>query len=145
LARSWNDVTSAGSSGGVAISSVLDAKLTGSPSTKSSPTAASMMLVSAEAKTSADAPCWSWAIRSDEPAKLNVTFTPSWSASKSLPSSVKAEVNDDAAKTVRLVVPDVSLLPEESSELPQAARGDRSTTAATAPTAGFMALPVGSR
>ena len=54
------------------------AKSTGSPSTASSETALSMLAVSAEANTSAGAPCWICATRSEDPPKLKVTFTPSW-------------------------------------------------------------------
>ena len=63
----------AGLPGGTAISRVLVAKFTGAPSTRPSPVALSMFLVSAEANTSAGAPCWIWVTRSEEPAKLKLT------------------------------------------------------------------------
>ena len=73
-----------------------------------------MFLVSAEAKTSAGAPCWIWATRSEDPAKLKVTLTPGWAFSNSAPISVKVFFSDAAAKTV--ISPD------------SAARRTRSTT-----------------
>ena len=68
----------AGLSGGTAISNVFEAKISGVPSTRLSPVALSMFFVSAEANTSAGAPCCSWVTRSEEPAKLNVTLVPGW-------------------------------------------------------------------
>ena len=61
-----------------------------------------MFLVSAEANTSAGAPCWIWVTRSEEPAKLNVTVVPGWAASNCCPSSVKVDFSEAAANTVRV-------------------------------------------
>ena len=90
----------AGLPGGTAISRVLDAKLTGAAAVSESPVALSMFVVSAEAKTSAGAPCWIWATRSEEPAKLKVTVVPGWAFSNSAPIAVKVFFSDAAAKTV---------------------------------------------
>ena len=57
----------------------------------------SMFASSAEAKTSAGAPSWIWATRSEEPAKLNSTFTPSCVDSNSSPICSNVEVSDEAA------------------------------------------------
>src|SRR3954470_20962006 len=110
-ARSCRDATPAGLSGGTAISKVLDANFTGVPRTSSSATALSMFAVSADANTSAGAPCWICATRSEEPPKLKLTFTPVCEASNRFPSSVNVDVSDDAAKTV-------SVVPWEASEAP---------------------------
>src|SRR6478609_8817205 len=83
-----------------AVSSVLEAKLIGVAAVSEAPVALSMFLVSAEAKTSAGAPCWSWDTRSEEPAKLNVTVLPGWEASNFVPISVKVFLSDAAENTV---------------------------------------------
>src|SRR6478672_9566406 len=106
LARSARPVTLAGLSGGTAISRVLDAKLTGVAAVSEAPVALSMFLVSAEAKTSAGAPCWSWATRSEDPAKLKVTLAPGWAFSNSAPIAVKVFFSEAAAKTV--ISPDIA-------------------------------------
>ena len=62
-----------------------------------SPVALSMFLVSAEAKTSAGAPCWICATRSEEPAKLKVTVTPGCAFSNSAPISVNVFFSEAAA------------------------------------------------
>src|SRR3954452_8115620 len=103
FARSWNEVTLAGLSGGTAISSVLEAKFAGSPSMALADAALSMLAVSAEANTSAGAPCWICATRSEDPPKLSFTVTPLCSLSKALPMSVNVPVSDAAAKTVSVV------------------------------------------
>ena len=59
-----------------------------------------MFLVSAEANTSADAPCVSWVTRSDEPAKLKSTELPGLSVLNCSPISVNVAFRDAAAKTV---------------------------------------------
>ena len=56
--------------------------------------------MSAEANTSAGAPWVSWVTRSEEPAKLNVTFVPGLSFSIWAPSSVNVDFSDAAANTV---------------------------------------------
>ena len=57
----------AGLPGGTAISSVFEAKVTGSDPIRSSAVSLSMLASSAVAKTSAGAPSWICATRSDEP------------------------------------------------------------------------------
>jgi hypothetical protein len=56
-----------------------------------------MLAGSAEANTSAGAPCWIWAARSEEPAKLNRTVVPGWAASTWAPIGVKAFFSEAAA------------------------------------------------
>ena len=102
LARSAKAAILAGLSGGTAICSVFEAKFTGAPSTRLSLVAFSMFLVSAEANTSAGAPDWIWVTRSDDPAKLNATWTPGWLASNCSPNVVKVVLSDAAANTVRV-------------------------------------------
>ena len=119
LARSANDATPAGLSGGTAISRVLLAKFCGSVAWRSSAVSLSMLAVSAEAKTSAGAPSWICATRSEEPPKLNSTVTPSWLSSNSAPMASNVLVSDAAAYTV-MVVPSPS--PESLSSPPQPAR-----------------------
>ena len=87
----------AGLSGGVTISSVLDAKFWGSSAWRSSAVSFSMLASSAEANTSAGAPSWICETRSDEPPKLNSTVTPSCCCSNSVPISSKVFVSDAAA------------------------------------------------
>src|SRR4051794_36465071 len=123
--RSAKVLTCAGLSGGTAISSRFVAKGTGFTA-RSSATSVSMVEVSAEAKTSAGAPCWICATRSEEPPKLNATLTPLCAASNFLPMSVNVCVNDAAAYTVS-VCGLLLLLAEplfESDPDPQAAVGD---------------------
>ena len=131
LARSWKPEILAGLPGGVAISSVLEAKSCGSVARSPS---LSMFLVSAEAKTSAGAPSSIWATRSEEPPKLVVTFTPGWSFSNSSASSVNVSVSEAAAKTVS------SCFSAPSLELPHPARASRAVTATTAETLGFVIM-----
>jgi hypothetical protein len=59
-----------------------------------------MFFWSADANTSAGAPCAIWVSRSDDDPKLNVILVPGFAASNSAPSVVKPFVNDDAASTV---------------------------------------------
>src|SRR6478735_3227412 len=89
FARSANEVMPAGFPGGVTMVRILLAKFTGVPATRFAVLALFMLLVSAEAKTSAGAPAVSWVTRSDEPAKLKVTVDPGFSAWKIVPISVK--------------------------------------------------------
>ena len=100
FARSANEAICFGFPGGVTMVRVLVAKLTGSPVTRPASTALVMLFVSAEANTSAGAPCVSWVTRSEEPAKLNVTFVPGLSFSIWAPNSVKVAFSDAAANTV---------------------------------------------
>ena len=107
-ARSLKPVMRAGFPGGTTMVRVLVAKFLASPSTRSSPLSLSMFRVSAEAKTSAGAPCVICVTRSAEPAKLRVTSDPGLAASNFPAMSVKAVLRDAAAKTVTLpAAPDV--------------------------------------
>ena len=99
-ARSAKDVIFFGLPNGVTIVRVLVAKSTGVPAMAPASTALVMFAVSAEANTSAGAPWVSWVTRSDEPAKLKVTFVPGWSCSNRAPSSVNVFFNDAAANTM---------------------------------------------
>jgi hypothetical protein len=65
-----------------------------------------MVVVLAEAKTSAGAPELICCASAELAAKLNVTFTPGWAASNCCPIVVNASFSDDAAKTVMLPVTD---------------------------------------
>ena len=86
--------------GGVTMVRVFEAKLTGSLVSRPASTALVMLFVSAEVNTSAGAPWVSWATRSEEPAKLNVTDVPGLSFSKRVPSSVNVDLSEAAANTV---------------------------------------------
>src|SRR6478672_8671095 len=110
LARSAKEVMFLGLPGAVTIVRVLLAKLTGSPATNPASTAFVMLLVSAEANTSAGAPAVSWVTRSEEPAKLNVTVEPGFPFWKIVPISVKVAFSDAAANTVN--VPSAAGAPE---------------------------------
>ncbi len=59
-----------------------------------------MLLVSADAKTSAGAPCEICCTSADDASKLNVTFASGFADVNAAPMSVKAAVSDAAAKTV---------------------------------------------
>ena len=72
---------------------------------KPDPIAAFISFVLAAAKTSAVAPCSSCVRSCCDPAKLKVTLMFGWSALKADPISVKASVNEDAAKTVSVIDP----------------------------------------
>ena len=86
-----------GLSGATAICRVLVAKSWGSWPSSPSAVSFSMLATSAEAKTSAGAPSWICATRSDEPPKLSSTSTPSCSASNSSAICSKVLVSDAAA------------------------------------------------
>ena len=79
FARSAKEAMPEGFPGGVTIVRILLAKFTGVPETRFADVALVMLLVSAEANTSAGAPAVSWVTRSEEPAKLNVTVDPGFS------------------------------------------------------------------
>ena len=72
----------------------------GVPETSPSFTAVSISSWAAEANTSAGAPCWIWASRSELAPKLCFTSTPWFCSSKVFPSSPKASVRDEAASMV---------------------------------------------
>ena len=86
-----------GLSGATAICRVLVANSWGSWPSSPSAVSFSMLATSAEAKTSAGAPSWICATRSDDPPKLNSTSTPSCSASNSSPICSKVLVSEAAA------------------------------------------------
>ncbi len=63
-----------------------------------------MFFSSADAKTSAGAPCSIEVSRSDDEPKLRSILVPGCAASKAFARSVKLEVSDDAPSTVMLPV-----------------------------------------
>src|ERR1700677_1741197 len=79
---------------------VLDAKLTGFPSSSPVWAALSILRVSAEADTSARAPRVSWVTRSEDPAKLNSTEALGLSVLNCSPISVMAALSEAVANTV---------------------------------------------
>src|SRR5215207_9036547 len=91
----------------------------------------SMLVMSAEANTSAGAPCWIWVARAWLPAKLKVTLSPPLAAAYWRPSSVKASVRDAAANTVSS---DGAVAPESASgsSPPQAASSRAAAASAAA-------------
>src|SRR5215211_4872086 len=90
----------------------------------------SMLARSAEANTSAGAPCWIWVARAWLPAKLKVTLSPPLAAAYCRPSSVKAAVRDVAANT--LSSDGVSGLELPPASPPQAASSSAATATRTA-------------
>jgi hypothetical protein len=81
---------------------ILLAKFTGVPDTRLAVVALVILLVSADANTSAGAPAVSWVTRSEDPAKLNVTVDPGFSVWKIVPISVNVAFSDAAANTVNV-------------------------------------------
>src|SRR5437667_2112172 len=61
-----------------------------------------MFAMSAEAKTSARAPCSIWVTSVGVPAKLNWTLSPGWVASKDVPRAWNESLSEAAAKTERV-------------------------------------------
>src|SRR4030095_6194744 len=88
----------------------------------------SMLVVSAEANTSAGAPCWIWVARAWLPAKLKGTLVPPLALVYCWPSWLKAAVSDAAANTL-ISSADPEEPPEDVLSLPPQAA---STSAATA-------------
>src|SRR3981081_4407176 len=86
--------------GAVMMVRVFDANVTGSPAGRPALAALSMLVVAAEANTSAGAPWVSWVTRSEEPAKVNSTDAPGLSVLNCSPMSVKDFFSDAAAKTM---------------------------------------------
>ncbi len=139
LASEPTPVTLPGLAGGTAISMTLVANTRGSAAAPAA-TTASMVVVLAEAKTSAGAPAVIWVTSAELPAKLKVTSTPGFAASNRSPIVVNDSVSDAAASTV--MSPDnddpaadavpLAAPPEPASpgSDPQAA-GPRATTATT--------------
>src|SRR5450631_4482027 len=89
--------------GATAISSLFLAKITG-VSTSPAVTSLFMLAWSADANTSAGAPCWIWVTRVLDPAKLNVRLRPGSADAIAVLAALKAPVSDAAAKTLRLPV-----------------------------------------
>src|SRR5215207_9617099 len=81
-------------------------------SVRPSLTASFIFASSAEANTSAGAPCSSCVRRVELPAKFSCTSVPGWSSSKFAFSSPKASVSEEAAKTVKADSPPTSELPD---------------------------------
>src|SRR6478609_1332303 len=102
LARSAKPTMPTGFPGGVTIVRMLPAKLTGVPDTRFAAVALVMLLVSADANTSAGAPAVSWVTRSEDPAKLKVTVDPGFSVWKIVPISVCVAFKEAAANTVNV-------------------------------------------
>ena len=113
FARSATPVTPCGLPGPTMIASRLVAKISGSFALLPASVSLVMLLLSAEANTSAGAPCPIWATNSDDAAKLNVTFAPGYSAVNASPTSVNAAVSEAAANTVTSPTP-VAVSPESS-------------------------------
>lgn len=80
LARSAKEPMLRGFPGAVTMTSVLAAKFVGFPASSPALTTVSICAVSADANTSALAPCVSWVASSEEPAKSNSTPLPGLSA-----------------------------------------------------------------
>src|SRR5699024_336178 len=96
-AREDRSVTPAGFPAGTAIIGVLEVKSAGSAASSPEPTSSSMVSGSAEAKTSAGAPCWICCTRVEDPATLSATSTPSCSASNASAISSKGSCSEAAA------------------------------------------------
>src|SRR5215210_144815 len=99
FARSCSPRIPAGLSKGTITTGRFLAKVCGSEA-RSSSTAVFILASSAEAKTSAGAPCSSWVRSSVLPPKLMRTSVPGFCCSKVASSSSKASVRDEAASTV---------------------------------------------
>ena len=108
-----------------------------------------MFLVSAEANTSAGAPCCSWVTRSEEPPKLKVTSVPAWVVSNCWPRVVKVAFSEAAANTVSVwgAAGAAEPPPAGSAVVLQPAPADRSAIAAAAARVSlrFMTLLAGFR
>src|SRR5215212_9922783 len=89
--------------------------------------AASIFASSAEANTSAGAPCSSCVRRVELPAKFSATSVPEFSSSKLSLSSPKASVSEEAAKTVKADSP----LASEPPDPPHPKRTGRSAATTT--------------
>src|SRR5215204_4895716 len=96
-------------------------------SARPSLTAASIFASSAEANTSAGAPCSSCVRRVELPAKFSFASVPGCSSSKLAFSSPKASVSEEAAKTVKADSP----LPSEPPDPPHPKRAGRSAATTT--------------
>src|ERR1700682_3536158 len=99
LDRSASPVMFFGLPAATAISSLFVAKVTGG-STRPASTSFCMFFVSAEANTSAWAPCCIWATRAVEPAKLYVIARLGWAVVSVALAALNAPVSDAAANTL---------------------------------------------
>src|SRR5580693_2197064 len=99
LPRSAKEWICLGSPGGVTITNVSDAKLTGSVSVKPALATVSICALSVEAKMSAVAPEVNWVASSEEPAKSKFTLAPGLSAWNCPASSVNVAFSGAAANT----------------------------------------------
>src|SRR6266508_851156 len=90
-----------------------------------------MLVVSAEANTSAGAPCWIWVASAWLPAKLKVTLVPPLAAVYCSPILVNAAVSDAAANTL-ISLEDPDEPPEDLLLPPQAAASTATTNSTTA-------------
>src|SRR5215213_4224604 len=129
LARSARPLTPSGLPFSTTIWSRLLAKLWGVPAR---PSTLSMLSRSAEANTSAGAPCWIWVARAWLPAKLKMTLSPPLAAAYCRPSSVKAPVRDAAANTLSSDGAVGAEPPSGSSPPPPQAASSRAAAASTA-------------
>src|SRR5215471_9660385 len=102
LVKSDSDEMCFGLPARTAISSSFCANKTGAPAANPPLTTFCMLATSAEAKTSAGAPCSICMTSIGLPAKLNLTSTPGYRAWTWSPIFVNAPVSDAAASTVRL-------------------------------------------
>ena len=132
----------AGLPGGTTSWRWLVANTCGSPSVPPASTTVCMVASSAVASTSAGAPWVTCSARVALESNDSFTFTPGWSASKSLASVVNVSVSDAAPSTVRVPVsfsvPEAELLSPE----PQPARASVATRdRARATVRFFMAAP----
>src|SRR5215470_7548151 len=109
FARSFTEVTFAGLFGGTATSMMFLAKFCGLDASPAETTSC-IVLVDAEAKTSAGAPLVIWDSRPELGPKLNFTVSPLCAASNCFPSWVNAPVSDEAANTVIVPVAGAELL-----------------------------------
>jgi hypothetical protein len=132
LFRSAKDAIPFGFPGAVTMTSVLVAKIFGSVALSPS---FSMFFSSAEANTSAGAPCLIWLTSVDDPSNDSDTLTPSFSFSNSPAIAVKVFFNDAAAYTLSVTGPDAAELDAASSPSSdeQPATTSRAATPNTAP------------
>src|SRR5215212_3276271 len=90
--------------------------------------AASIFASSAEANTSAGAPCSSCVRRVELPAKFSRTSVPEFSSSKLSLSSPKASVSEEAAKTVKADSPPPPSVPPDPPHPKRTGRSAATTT-----------------
>src|SRR6266849_3009239 len=101
--RSASPVIPFGLPAGTTICSRLVANTRGDPITSPVSTSFCMLGWSADANTSAGAPCWIWAASVDEPARLNSARSRGSARPTAHPMDWNAAVREAAAKTVTVV------------------------------------------